>query len=89
MSKYGSDRPDMRDDKNNPDLLAFCWITDFPFFESTKTSDHNEAVGEWTFTHNPFSAAKQENLELLLRKKDMKGRIVLFFLNFMVVTISL
>ena len=75
MSKYGSDRPDMRDDKSNPNLLAFCWITDFPFFESTKTSDHNEAGGEWTFTHNPFSAAKPENLELLLQKKDI-GKII-------------
>ena len=72
VSKYRSDRPDMRDDKNNPDLLAFCWITDFPFFESTKTSDHNEAGGEWTFTHNPFSAAKPEHLELLLQKKNIE-----------------
>jgi aspartyl-tRNA synthetase len=30
MSKYGTDRPDMREDKNDPDLLAFCWVIDFP-----------------------------------------------------------
>ena len=72
MKKYGSDRPDLRDDKNNPDLLAFCWITDFPFFESTKTADHNEAGGEWTFTHNPFSAAKPEDMESLLQKKNIE-----------------
>ncbi|MBF8280286.1 MAG: aspartyl-tRNA synthetase, aspartyl-tRNA synthetase, partial [Candidatus Magasanikbacteria bacterium] len=46
MEKYGSDKPDIREDKNDPNLLAFCWVVDFPFFE--KTED-----GGWTFTHNP------------------------------------
>lgn len=36
MEKYHSDKPDLRNEKNNPDLLAFCWITDFPFFEELK-----------------------------------------------------
>jgi aspartyl-tRNA synthetase len=48
MEKYGSDRPDIRTDKSDPNLLAFCWVVDFPFFEKTDT-------GSWTFTHNPFS----------------------------------
>ena len=30
--QYGSDRPDIRTDKEDPDLLAFCWVVDFPFF---------------------------------------------------------
>lgn len=54
MEKYGSDRPDIREDKNDPNLLAFCWVVDFPFFEKTDT-------GAWTFTHNPFSQAKPEH----------------------------
>ncbi len=33
MEKYGSDKPDIRTDKNDPDLLAFEWVIDFPFFE--------------------------------------------------------
>ena len=53
MEKYGTDRPDMRNDKNDPNLLAFCWVIDFPFFEKTDE-------GGWTFTHNPFSAPKPE-----------------------------
>ncbi len=32
MKNYKSDRPDLRKNKNNPDLLAFCWVIDFPFF---------------------------------------------------------
>ena len=32
IEKYGNDRPDIREDKNDPNLLAFCWVVDFPFF---------------------------------------------------------
>jgi aspartyl-tRNA synthetase len=64
MEKYGTDRPDLRKDKNNPNLLAFCWIIDFPFFEKNDE-------GNWTFTHNPFSAPKQEYLENLMQQKNI------------------
>ncbi len=72
MKKYNSDKPDLREDKNNPNLLAFCWVVDFPFFEQTDTTKGND---NWTFTHNPFSAAqpqfqsdlmKGENIEKIL-----------------------
>jgi len=53
MERYGTDRPDIREDKNNPNLLAFCWVLNFPFFEKTDS-------GGWTFTHNPFSAPRKE-----------------------------
>ncbi|MEP7162882.1 MAG: aspartate--tRNA ligase [Candidatus Moraniibacteriota bacterium] len=60
MEKYGNDKPDIRTDKNDPNLLAFCWIVDFPQFE--KTSE-----GKWTFTHNPFSAPKPEHIGWLMK----------------------
>ena len=75
VEKYGNDRPDIRNDKNDPNLLAFCWIVDFPFFEKTGKSDNAQARGEWTFTHNPFSAAKPEYEESLINKKNV-GDIV-------------
>jgi len=56
MEKYGTDRPDLRKDKEDNNLLAFCWVVDFPFFEKVSDSDNPQAQGEWTFTHNPFSA---------------------------------
>ena len=62
--KYGTDRPDLRDDKNNLNLLAFCWVIDFPFFEKTDN-------GDWTFTHNPFSAPKPEFMKDLMDKKNI------------------
>ena len=33
MEKYGSDKPDLREDKNDQNLLAFCWVIDFPFLK--------------------------------------------------------
>jgi aspartyl-tRNA synthetase len=68
MEKYGNDRPDIRDDKENENLLAFCWIVDFPQFEKTDE-------GNWTFSHNPFSAPKQEYMENLLAKHDIDNII--------------
>lgn len=66
MEKYNSDKPDLRKDKNNPNLLAFCWVIDFPFFEKTEQ-------GEWTFTHNPFSAPKPEYIADLMEGKNIEG----------------
>ena len=63
MEKYGTDRPDLRKDKDDPNLLAFCWVVDFPFFEKTDEG--------WTFTHNPFSAPKPEYMDSLLAKRDI------------------
>jgi aspartyl-tRNA synthetase len=71
MEQYNSDRPDIREDKNDPNLLAFCWVIDFPFFESTETSDNPDTKGSWTFTHNPFSAAMPEFHENLMNKQDI------------------
>ena len=65
MKKYNSDKPDLRRDKNDPSLLAFCWVLDFPFFEKTDE-------GGWTFTHNPFSAPKPEFMDDLLNKKNVE-----------------
>lgn len=62
MTKHGTDRPDIRQSKDDPDLLAFCWVIDFPFFEKTDE-------GKWTFTHNPFSRPKPEWMEMLMKKE--------------------
>jgi aspartyl-tRNA synthetase len=66
MERYGSDKPDLRKDKDNPNLLAFCWVIDFPFFEKTDE-------GGWTFTHNPFSAPKPEYMADLMEQKNIGG----------------
>lgn len=64
MKKYDTDRPDIRNDKKDENLLAFAWIIDFPFFEK-------DDAGGWTFTHNPFSAPKPEYSDDLLNTKNV------------------
>ena len=65
MEKYGSDKPDIRTDKNDPNLLAFAWIVDFPMFEKGDN-------GKWTFTHNPFSGTKPESYNDLMNKTNIE-----------------
>jgi aspartyl-tRNA synthetase len=70
MAKYGNDKPDIRTDKNDPNLLAFCWVLDFPFFE--KTGEENvDGTGEWTFTHNPFSKPQDAHMDSLMNKTNI------------------
>ncbi len=68
MKNYGTDRPDLRKDRTDSNLMAFCWIIDFPFFES-------DGHGGWTFTHNPFSAPKPDSMADLMAGKNIPGII--------------
>ncbi|MDP2676566.1 MAG: aspartate--tRNA ligase [bacterium] len=54
MKEYGSDRPDLRKDKNNPNEFAFVIVTDFPMFEKLKD-------GSWSSVHHPFTLPKLED----------------------------
>jgi aspartyl-tRNA synthetase len=58
MEKHGNDKPDLRTDKNNPDLLAFCWVVDFPMFEKDKE-------GGIQAVHHPFTSPKEGDEHLL------------------------
>lgn len=70
MENYNSDKPDLREDKEDPNLLAFCWVVDFPFFEKTG-EDNVDDTGEWTFTHNPFSKPQDADMDKLMEKRDI------------------
>ncbi|MEK7175645.1 MAG: aspartate--tRNA ligase [Patescibacteria group bacterium] len=70
MEKYGNDRPDIREDKTDVNLLAFLWIVDFPMFEKTG-GDNVDNTGEWTFTHNPFSKPRDQDFEKFMKKENI------------------
>ena len=36
VKEYGSDKPDLRQDKNNPDELSFAWVLDFLFYSTIR-----------------------------------------------------
>ncbi len=59
IEKYGSDKPDLRENKEDPDELAFCWVVDFPLFE--KSESENRLVS----AHHPFTAPRDDQKELL------------------------
>lgn len=40
MDKYGTDKPDLRKDKNDPNELAFAWVVDWPLFEPELEDGH-------------------------------------------------
>lgn len=71
MAKYGADKFDMRtDEEKKTNVLAFAWVTDFPFFKQVDKKDAAEtrdSKSGWTFTHNPFSAPLPEHEEWLLK----------------------
>ena len=64
IEKYGQDRFDLRDNKKS-DELAFAWVVDFPLFEYDKEEKR------YTFSHNPFSAPKEESVESLMAEKNL------------------
>lgn len=74
MEKYKTDKPDLRENKEDNNLLAFCWVIDFPAFEKT-SEDNIDGTGEWTFTHNPFTGVKVEYAPDLIAKKNI-GNII-------------
>ncbi len=68
--KYGTDKPDLRKDKNNPNELAFAWIINFPLFERQAEDKNAEnyfhgSGGKWAPSHNMFTRPKDEDLPLL------------------------
>lgn len=64
LKKFGGDKFDLRGDKRGKDL-AFAWVIDFPLLEYLKEEKH------YTFSHNPFSAPKEEYLGDLAALKNL------------------
>lgn len=64
MEKYGSDKPDLRVNKEDPNELAFVWVVDFPMFE--KLED-----GTLQAQHHPFCSVKPEDKEKFLSGTDL------------------
>ncbi|MFH1402234.1 MAG: aspartate--tRNA ligase [Patescibacteria group bacterium] len=59
MKKYGTDKPDLRKDKNNSNELAFVWVLNFPLFEEEKKDGH------YAPSHHMFTMPKEEDMDKL------------------------
>lgn len=64
MEKYGSDKPDLRENKNDPNELAFAWVLDFPMFEV-------DEEGKIAAKHHPFCSIKDEDRDKFMEGKDL------------------
>ncbi len=64
MKKCGTDKPDLRKDKENREELAFCWVLDFPMFEKNDE-------GKIQAMHHPFCSIKEEDKEKFMRGEDI------------------
>lgn len=67
VEKYGSDKPDLRKDKNDKDELAFCWIINFPLFTEQSKEDffYGSGSAKWAPSHHMFTAPHPDDLKLL------------------------
>ena len=65
--KYGSDKPDLRADKNDKNELSFAWIVDFPLFTTQSKDDfyHGSGSSNWAPSHHMFTAPNPEDIDLL------------------------
>ncbi len=65
--KYHSDKPDLRENKKDPDELAFAWIVDFPLFNEQTEEDFYHGSGKSKFapSHHMFTAPHPDDVPLL------------------------
>lgn len=67
MEKYGTDKPDLRKDKNDPNELAFAWTIDFPLFTEQSSEDffHGSGSAKFAPSHHMFTAPHPDDIPLL------------------------
>lgn len=64
MEKYGTDKPDLRGDKNDPNELAFVFVVDFPMFE------WHEKEKKWGAMHHPFTQPITRDIEEIKKNPE-------------------
>lgn len=66
-SMYGTDKPDLRKNKNDPDELAFAWTIDFPLFTEQTKDDfyHGSGSAKFAPSHHMFTAPHPDDIPFL------------------------
>jgi len=67
IKEYGTDKPDLRKDKKDPNELAFAWILNWPLFE------WNNEEKRYDSCHHVFTSPRKEDIDLL-DKSPLKVR---------------
>jgi len=77
MAKYNSDKPDIRQDKNNAKEFAFLWVVDFPLLK------YNSDEKRWDSEHHPFTGINPDDAQYLEsgQYEKIRGRCYDLVLN--------
>ena len=67
IAKYGTDKPDLRVNKEDKDELAFSWTVDFPLFTKQSETDffHGSGTAKYAPSHHMFTSPHPEDIPLL------------------------
>ena len=67
IEKYGTDKPDLRKNKKDPNELAFSWTIDFPLFTEQSENDYFYGSGQAKFapSHHMFTSPHPDDISLL------------------------
>lgn len=67
VKKYGTDKPDLRKNKNDKDELAFSWTVDFPLFTEQSKEDffYGSGNAQYAPSHHMFTSPHPDDVSLL------------------------
>lgn len=83
VKTYGSDKPDLRKNKDDKNELAFSWTIDFPLFTKQSEDDffHGSGKAKFAPSHHMFTAPHPDDVHLLssdpLRVRGLQHDLVL------------
>lgn len=64
ITKYQTDKPDLRENKNDPNELAFAFVINFPMFE------WSEEEKRWKSVHHPFTRPQEEDPQKIKKNPE-------------------
>jgi len=70
MKKYGTDKPDLRENPKNKKELKFLWITDWPLFE------YNSETKKYEVFRHPFTTPQKKYIGPLLNNKIKPEKVI-------------
>lgn len=67
LKKFGTDKPDLRRDKTDPNELAFSWTIDFPLFKEQSEDDffYGSGASKFAPSHHMFTSPHPDDIALL------------------------
>lgn len=67
LETHGTDKPDLRKNKEDPNELAFAWTLDFPLFTEQSDEDffHGSGSAKFAPSHHMFTAPHPDDMALL------------------------